>query len=230
MGDGAGEREGKLLRFRSSRIVYDAAIGDCERSAKTRAGQINGRARKRGSQIFPFLRAMPGDSETANRVKAEPQIDCVGVDAACLDKRSNVADHAARSRTQIEIEDDTAVEIDSIEGSRHRGSGAVEPETVGAHRLGEYEHQAACAVFQILARLSVGGGRVGVVDTLQECPRCAARASGDGGCRSRRRIERLDGQPIIGPAFKPFERRAFENGVDELAPIRLARGRKIAGQ
>jgi len=34
----------------------------------------------------------------------------------------------------------------------------------------------------------------------------------------------------MGVAFEAFERRAFERGIDELAPIRLRRGGKIAGR
>ena len=131
---------------------------------------------------------------------------------------------AAKSRTtcrvagdEIEI-DRHGGEIDAVERALSVSRRRIEAESVRAHRAGEHQHQAGGAVLQIVERLRIGGRRIGMIDTLHDGPASAGRTPAERGRRGIARVERLDGQAVIGPAFEPRERRALEHGIDQAAP------------
>ena len=133
-------------------------------------------------------------------------------------------------RAEIEIEPDAGIEVNACERARDRLISRGEPVAVGADRAGEDEGEAGRTVFEIVQGLGIRRRWVGMVHALDGRPR---RAGCTPGYRQRIRlsvVERLDGEPVIGPGDKLLvERRALEHRFDQLAPL-LAGGRGKLGR
>ena len=81
------------------------------------------------------------------------------------------------SAGDVEVDDDAGVEIDAVEHALQRFERAVEAVAIGVDRALADERQPGRAVFQIVQRLLVGGGRIGMIDALHALPTaCPARA------------------------------------------------------
>ena len=69
-----------------------------------------------------------------------------------------------------------------------------------------------------------------MIDALHDRP--GARRAGDDRPRVRgARVERLDGEPVIGPGDEPLlERSALEHALHQLQPLLACGGRKFGGE
>ena len=168
--------------------------------------------------------------KAADHVEARAQIDGRRREPPACDQIGEVADDLPRLRRQIELDRHAGIEVNAVEHARECGGRRVEAETAGARSAGEHQEEAGRAIFEVRERLGIGRRRIGMIDPLHQCPRCLRRAS-----RHRRRgrcalVQRRDGWAVIRRAEQPLERRAFERGIDQLAPLLAGRGREIGGE
>ncbi len=131
---------------------------------------------------------------------------------------------------EIEIDGDAGIEIDIVERRADGGARRGQRVAVIADRALEHERLAARAIHQIVEDLRIGGFGVGEVDPLHDSPGEPGGAALDAGGVPRPRIERFDGDAVIGLRPERSERRPLQRLFDERLPSRLVGGREIAGQ
>ena len=231
IGDGDRQHVGEFLRLRAAGIVDHAAVGAgkgpakacCRPDRKWRL-EASARARSRAAGCRPPLqRRRSGRSRSGWRWR---RAQCRGVHQ-CGEPGRGIVGCPDRDRGRARCRHRGA-----RRRARARPPSSVGGETVaiGADRAGEDEREPGRAVFEIVQRLGIGRRRIGMVDALDDRPRRA-------GCAPRHRlrvrlavVERLDGEPVIGPGDEPLvERRALEHAFDQLAPL-LAGGRGKFGR
>lgn len=124
----------------------------------------------------------------------------------------------------LDVECDAGIEHDPVESPRDRSFVAGEPKSVFADRAGEYQRQPGGAVVKVVERLCVGGGRIGVLDALEDLPRRAGSAAEHRLRRGGAVVQRFDGYAVISSRHQPlFEGRAFERARYQLDPLLVGR-------
>ena len=104
------------------------------------------------------------------------------------------------------------------------------PIAVGADRAGEDQREPVAPFSRSCSACGIGGAGSGWSTrcmTVQARPACARQRA----ARRLSRIERLDGEPVIGLGDQSLlERRALEHALDQLAPLLAGCRRKFGGQ
>src|SRR6202020_127646 len=95
---------------------------------------------------------------------------------------------------------------------------------------GKFDLKSAGAVFQFVDRQRIGSRRIRMIDPLHDLPGRGGSPAGDRRNTSGATIDRLDRQSVVGFADKPLERGAFQDTIDQLAPILVSGRRKIRSQ
>src|SRR5262249_37991583 len=116
------------------------------------------------------------------------------------------------------------VQLKALERARNRCFARRKTVAVSANRSSEDHSEAGRTVFEVVQRLGIGRGRIGMIDALRDRPRRSWRAGGNGPGLCASPVERLDGYAVIGLGDEPLvERRTLEHARHQLAPL-LARG------
>ena len=173
----------------------------------------------------------PAHGRGADRIEAETDIGRGRRDPSALHQGSEQLPGVLGLRAEIEIERDAGVEMDAVERARDGLSGCRKTVAVAADRPGKDQGEAGRAILEIVQRLGIGRGRIGMIEALHDPPGGARRAADNGPRVGLAAVERLDGEPVIGLGDELLvERRALEHALHQLAPL-LARGRrKLGGQ
>ena len=108
----------------------------------------------------------------AERIETEPDVERGRCDAPLFDQRDKRERQVLGLRAQIELDRDAGIEQHTIEHACDRVR--HQPIAMGADRTDADQHEPVGAVLEILQRLRVGGGRIGVVNTRHHLP--ASRA------------------------------------------------------
>ena len=122
-------------------------------------------------------------------------------------------------RGEIEFDANAGRKLNAFQ---HAGEGGLvwrERTAIIAGGALEDEQKAAGAAVEFIKGALVGESRIGMIDPCQSLPRGGARANDDGLGVAAAGRERLYRDAVIGRADQPFERRAFENGLNDPAPI-----------
>ena len=222
------EREGKLLRLRSAGIVDGPAVRQHERSFETAADQFADHPRERPFHLSPRRCCGASRGKGGQRLIVEADIDLGGVESVGFDDICKVEAGIAATEHRIDRDRDPGVEKDAIEHPRQCFPGSIgNTEPPRARSTRKFQFQACGAVLQIVQRLRVGGGSVGMVDPLHDLPGLRLCAALDRRHIARAGVDRFDPQPVIALADQFFERRALQHAVDQPAPVVIARGLKI---
>ena len=89
---------------------------------------------------------------------------------------------------------------------------AAKPETIRPDSAGEHQGQPGGTIFNIMQRLSVGGGWIRKLDTLDDPPRRPCLATEHGARAAIASIERRNVNAVIGLRHQPFFKgRTFEH-------------------
>src|SRR5262245_18176264 len=96
-------------------------------------------------------------------------------------------------RTEVDVERNAGIEVNAPERARNRRFARRKTVAVSADRSSEDHGEAGRAVFEVVQRLGIGGGRIGMIDALHERPRRSWRAGGNGPGLRPSPVERLDG-------------------------------------
>ena len=207
--------------------MNDAAVGHREGAAKARRRELRNHLGELRRHIFPAQRVGAVGRESADRIETETDIDRSRRDAAASHQSCEIGPDAPRRRADIQVKRNAGRQVDAVEHAREHRCRWFEPKTVGTDGVGKNQNESGGAVFKIGQRLRIGRGRIGMIDTLQDGPGPARSAAGDNMRRRVARIERFDGQAVMGLGLELRERRAFEHGVDQLAPVGFGCGCKI---
>ena len=124
---------------------------------------------------------------------------------------------------RVDLDRGACVQKHARQSRLERGLGRRQAEAIGAGRARKGDLQPAGAVFEVGQREFVRCLWVGGVDAGKNRPRPgmgAARLGGGAG----RRIERLDGRPVIGLAHQLLEWRALESSGRQFPPAGLLHG------
>src|SRR5262249_50180717 len=140
----------------------------------------------------PRRRPRAADRRGTNRVEAEADIGGGGSDAAALDQRREPASRVLHVRTEVEVERNAGVEVNALERTRDRRFARWKTVAIGADLSGEDHGEAGRTVFEVVQRLGIGRGRIGMIDALHERPRRTRRAPGNGPGLRPSPVERLD--------------------------------------
>jgi hypothetical protein len=181
--------------------------------------------------LVPTLRAGAARRRRANGVVAEADVGGGCGDAAALHQRGELLAGMVRPGAGIEIERNAGVEMDASEDARQRPFVGGQTVVVGADPAGEDESEGGRAVLEIVQRLGIGCGRVGMIDALHDPPGRAGGAPGNRPCVRLAAVKRLDGQTVIGLGDEPgVEGRALEHAFDQPAPLVARSGGKLRSQ
>ena len=217
-GEGGAERIAEFLRLRPAGRVDQSRIGDKERARETtrhkRADALADCARYRVSppprakspngSMPKAIRVAAGSPPRARKTSASARRELAVVGQVDLDRHFGVEHDARQKRVERRI--------------------AGEAATVGADAAGENDLQPVRAIAEIVERLRVGGGRIGLVDTLEDGP--AALRAGDRRGPGGGGVERLDRNAVVGLARERRRALALQDGFDPAPPVCVAGGRK----
>jgi hypothetical protein len=225
------QRVRQFLRFRAAGIVDRPAVNHCERPAKALRRQIGNGGVEDRHETAPRQRACAADRRGTDRVEAETDVGGGGSDAAALDQRRERASRLLHVRTEVEVERNAGVEVNALQRTRDRRLARCETVAVRASRSGEDHGEAGRTVFEVVQRLRIGRGRIGMIGALHDRPGRSRRAGGNrSGLRSSP-VERFDRQPVIGLGDEPFvERRALEHVRHQPAPLFARGGGKLGSK
>src|ERR1700733_6310498 len=98
---------------------------------------------------------------------------------------------------------------------------------IGAAGAGENDREPVGAVGQIVERLGVGEGGVGVVDARQYAP---VAGRGRGARSDAALVNRLNGDGIVAARDQLFEGAALEHAIYALAPLLFVGERETRGK
>ena len=135
-----------------------------------------------------------------------------------------------RLRAGVQFDRDAGIDENALEHLFDRFRRGFEAEAARAIGAFEDQRQAGGAVFEVVQRLRVGLGGVGMVDALHDLPRRAIGPAGDRRGILGAGIERLNLDAVIGLADEFLERRALQHAIDQLSPVVVTGGCKIRGQ
>ncbi len=220
-----GERR-RRARRRAPAPAFPRRRERSVRRRRERAGEALGfeKGREPGERrrlVFPRARGAPAARQGADGIEAEDEIERRRIGAAALDEAGEAGRLTLGFGAEIEFETERAVETHAFEGAvQGRRIAFAEAEAVGAAGSGEHDLQPVGAVGEVVERLFVRRGRVGMVEAGERAPGAALAAH-----RARTlaaAIERLQCDRVGGSRNEPVEGAAFERGLGRLAPIGLA--------
>ena len=121
-------------------------------------------------KLVPWFGAGAARRHQAVRIEPEAQVDGSRRDAMLAHQGRNRSRGIPGLRSEIELDRNTGVPMHVLEPARDRRFRRRDAKPVRADRTGKNHAQPGRAILEILARLLVGGGWIGVIDALQDLP------------------------------------------------------------
>ena len=205
-------------------------VGGGEGTAEAERFQLCNLRPEARSHRRPVATEAAAHRRATDRIEAEPHVDRAWRQLAGFEQSGKMIADVAALRADLKFDGDVGFEMDAVERPRQRLPGRRQAEPICGIAAGKHQRQPAGAAREILQRLLVRDGRVGVIDPLHDLPRRRQRAADHRRALLCARIDRVDGQSVGGLADQLFERSALEHPIDELTPVIVGRRCEISRQ